>query len=99
MYYIKKHINQLHSFICILSVFIIQSISFSQSYDYKNYTVTDGLLQSTVNDIKQDKNGFLWIATDGGLSKFDGNTFKNYSTQNGLTETAITSIIFDKDGA
>ena len=71
---------------------------FAQTYDFKNYTISDGLIQSTVNDIKQDKNGYLWIATDGGLSRFDGISFKNYSSQNGLPETVVNAICFDADG-
>jgi len=75
------------------------TFSYSQTFDFKNYTVSEGLLQSTVNDIKQQKNGYLWFATDGGLCRFDGINFKNYTTQNGLTETAINTIIFDNDDA
>lgn len=88
---------RLKSFLSILFLVLFSRLS-AQTYDFKNYTVSDGLIQSTVNDIKQDRNGYLWIATDGGLSRFDGASFKNYSSQNGLPETVVNAICFDKEG-
>jgi ligand-binding sensor domain-containing protein/serine phosphatase RsbU (regulator of sigma subunit) len=84
---------------CLFFIRVFGNSACAQIYDFRNYSVSDGLLQSTVNDIKQDKNSFLWIATDGGLSRFDGIHFKSYSTQNGLSETAISTIVIDAQGA
>lgn len=42
------------------------------------YTVNDGLPQSTVEGIAQDRDGFLWFGTEDGLSRYDGFTFKTY---------------------
>lgn len=39
----------------------------------------DGLSNNFVSDIAQDKHGFIWIATDGGLNRFDGENFKVFS--------------------
>jgi signal transduction histidine kinase/ligand-binding sensor domain-containing protein len=51
-----------------------------QNILFTSYTVADGLSQSTINDIAQDRNGFLWIGTDNGLCRFDGYNFKTYKT-------------------
>lgn len=45
---------------------------------FRHYTAKDGLSCNYVHAITQDKNGFLWIATEYGLNKFDGVHFKNY---------------------
>lgn len=45
---------------------------------FHHYTVKDGLSCNYVHSISQDKNGFLWVATEYGLNKFDGVHFKNY---------------------
>ena len=44
----------------------------------KIYSSNNGLVQDVVNSIIQDKNGFLWIATRGGLSRYDGYSFRSY---------------------
>jgi len=65
----------------------------SQQYTFIPYGVESGLAQSQVFAIEQDKYGYLWIGTLGGLSRFDGTTFKNYSIESGLLSNHITSIL------
>lgn len=45
---------------------------------FLRYTKTDGLPSNTVYDIRQDPQGFLWIATENGLARYDGTTFRTY---------------------
>jgi PAS domain S-box-containing protein len=45
------------------------------SYLRTTFTVEDGLSSNVVNAIVQTRNGFLWIATDAGLDRFDGRNF------------------------
>ena len=45
-------------------------------YDIKNYTVKDGLPMNACNDIFQDSRGYIWIATQEGLVRWDGSDFK-----------------------
>ena len=45
---------------------------------FDRVTIKDGLSQSTVNHIIQDKHGFMWFATYGGLNKYDGYSFTVY---------------------
>ncbi len=62
-------------------IFLLISLSvFSQTYSYRHYTIFDGLPQNQVGKIYQDKNGFIWLWTKGGISRFDGKNFKNYFT-------------------
>jgi sugar lactone lactonase YvrE len=43
-----------------------------------NWTVNEGLSEGTVHQMLKDATGFLWIATDQGVDRFDGTTFKQY---------------------
>lgn len=79
-----------------LNFFLINSI-FAQHYSFNTLTIEDGLAQSQITKIIQDKQGFLWIGTLGGISKFDGINFQNYSTKNGLFDNQIHAIYEDNN--
>ena len=48
----------------------------AQPKRFENYTIHDGLSQSTVRCIFQDETGFIWMGTQDGLNRFDGKNFK-----------------------
>jgi len=72
--------------------------SHAQEYNYIHYDVKDGLAGSTVYDLCQDKDGFIWFATEAGISRFDGTHFKNFTTTDGLPETEILRLYPDSKG-
>ncbi|THU41648.1 hypothetical protein FAM09_05995 [Niastella caeni] len=72
--------------------------SHAQEYNYIHYDVKDGLAGSTVYDLCQDKDGFIWFATEAGISRFDGSHFKNFTTTDGLPETEIIKLFPDSKG-
>lgn len=45
------------------------------------YTSKDGLLTNLISDVSFDRNGYFWLATQAGLSRFDGQNFINYSSK------------------
>lgn len=55
-----------------------------RSSDYRlhsrHVTTTDGLLGNAVNEIVQDHEGYIWMATNNGLSRFDGYSTLNYTS-------------------
>ena len=66
-------------------------------FHFQTFTKKNGLVGNFIRDIKEDKNGNLWIACYGdGLSKFNGDRFINYSTKNGLIHNEIRCLYFDK---
>ena len=54
-----------------------------------------------VNDVKQDKYGFLWVATGDGLNQYDGYNFKIYKNDPGnrksLPNNLVYAILIDGD--
>ncbi|MEO5563949.1 MAG: two-component regulator propeller domain-containing protein [Chitinophagaceae bacterium] len=72
--------------------------SLSQDYNYVHYDTKDGLAGSTVYRICQDKKGYLWFATDNGVSMFDGKRFKNFTTEDGPTDNDVIYISSDSKG-
>lgn len=63
----------------------------------RRYTVDDGLPSSNIYRAFQDSEGFIWICTDRGLSRFDGYRFENFTTKNGLPYNDIWDIVEDKN--
>jgi ligand-binding sensor domain-containing protein/two-component sensor histidine kinase len=80
----------------LLLLFVIAT--YSQEYNYVHYDTKDGLAGSTVYRICQDKKGYLWFATDNGVSRFDGKRFKNFTTEDGLTDNDVIYISCDSKG-
>lgn len=69
---------------------------------FEHISMEQGLSQSTVNCIVQDEDGFLWIATQDGLNKYDGYDFSIYrnnpSDPASLSDSHIRSLYMDKKG-
>ena len=64
----------------------------------RNFTINDGLPSNHIYDITTDKQGFLWITTDNGVSRFDGKQFQNFNTKNGLPSNDVIKVATDKGG-
>ncbi|MBC7922422.1 MAG: hypothetical protein H7Z75_15185, partial [Ferruginibacter sp.] len=60
---------------------------------FEHLTTADGLAQSTVWEITQDRKGFIWMATADGLARFDGHTFNVFRHQPGQPGSLPTNDI------
>jgi ligand-binding sensor domain-containing protein len=69
----------------------------AQIFPYRQLTTLNGLCNSNVYDIKQDNKGYIWIATDNGLSKYDGVHFRNYFQEDGLADNSTTGLMIKDD--
>ncbi|NDK56122.1 ligand-binding sensor domain-containing protein [Pontibacter fetidus] len=82
--------------ICFLCFWVVTGNAvLAQQYNFRNWTIADGLPQSNVVDIIQDQRMQLWVATLGGVSRFDGNTFHTYNKQQGLASNTTTCLFQD----
>jgi ligand-binding sensor domain-containing protein len=85
-------------FLTLSLLYLLPYSSFSQEYSYTRYDVKDGLAGSNVFCITQDKQGFLWMGTDAGVSRFDGTHFRNFTLQDGLPDIEVLHIFADSKG-
>jgi len=74
--------------ICTMTVAAQQLIMSNQ----QTFKTEDGLPQSLVTGIVQDRDGFIWVGTQGGLARYDGRAFKTLSKQQ-LTGTGFRSHV------
>ena len=96
---IKKVIRLLQRITFFYAVILLSTSNLSaQTYYFDYYGVKEGIPQSKVYDVIQDDNGYLWLATESGISKFDGVNFTNYTAENGLAEGGIKALLKDSEG-
>jgi sensor histidine kinase YesM len=66
----------------------------AQSFRFTQYTTHNGLPIDNVYAAAQDEYGYIWFATDFGISKFDGYRFVNYYKNSGMANKAVTDIVY-----
>lgn len=95
------------TFVTVLFFLVLEIFSFScnaQEIEIKfsHLSVAEGLSQSGVRAILQDKTGFMWFGTQDGLNRYDGYQFTVYRNQPGnpntLSNNYITALCEDKAG-
>lgn len=70
----------------------------AQQYNFRHYSVSDGLPVSRVTAVYQDITGYMWIGTEGGLARYDGNEFEFYDPATGFAGSVVYSISESLDG-
>jgi signal transduction histidine kinase/ligand-binding sensor domain-containing protein len=95
-------------FLLLLGALLLAPVSvFAQSQAvaplrFERYTIDQGLASDRVRSITQDKLGYIWMATDGGVSRYDGYTFHNYrnfpNKPGSLSENFVHVVFTDSQG-
>lgn len=91
-------------FICLLFFTCIPRNGHAQTgrLRFEHLTVNQGLSNNVVYAMLQDRQGYLWFATDNGLNKYDGYTLTTYKKTPGdaasLTGNSVIQLMEDKQG-
>ncbi|WP_394758551.1 two-component regulator propeller domain-containing protein [Flavobacterium sp.] len=87
--------KQITAFFFLIGTFFV---SHSQEIFHQKITITEGLPSNSVYDIMQDDKGFIWFATDEGVSRFDGRNFKEFKAlhQNGKSGSFLKKDNFGR---
>ena len=77
---VRPMINYIKKYYIFSFYLFYPLLSFSQTHDFNfdHITVDNGLSQNTIRAIIQDSKGFIWLATQEGLNRYDGYNFKIY---------------------
>ena len=67
-----------------------------QTINYKHISRSEGLPSSTVWAVTQDQDGYIWLGTSNGLTRFDGTDFVLYDKSNNLPGNSITALYYDQ---
>jgi ligand-binding sensor domain-containing protein/serine phosphatase RsbU (regulator of sigma subunit) len=85
-------------FSTIACLFLFSGILYSQAYRFKNYGIDNGLPSNVVYTLTQDNNGYLWVGTTEGLSRFDGFDFYKVTFPDSTNGRYPTASIKDNKG-
>lgn len=91
--------NLVRVLLLFVGVFGCISIAFGQRQNSQNYTTRDGLADQIVNAAFQDQDGYIWFATQSGVSIYNGSTFNEFIPQEVLKGIDAVTITQTKDGA
>jgi len=65
---------------------------------WKTYSVADGIPDGRVFDLQFTRDGMLWLATAGGISRFNGFEFENFSVRDGLIDNRVFCVYAEPKG-
>lgn len=82
----------------VVALFFQAKYSYAQTLYLPHYTTKDGLPSNNCYFTLQDRKGYLWVATDAGVSRFDGSNFENFSVDDGLPDNQILQLKEDSKG-
>lgn len=85
--------------ILLLYSFLSKLICYAQEYNIYDHLNSDNLLQSNrIYNCVQDKYGYLWIATEQGVYKYNGYTVQKFGFSEGLPSEDVWDIVEDSVG-
>jgi ligand-binding sensor domain-containing protein len=70
-------------------------------FTFTRYTMATGLLSNEVRSVVQDRTGYIWIATNNGLQRFDGVHYKTFQHRDNdptsLPANFLIQLLLDND--
>jgi len=83
----------------VLVLLALTDLAKAQQYSFRYYGTEQGLTNLAVKMLFQDRAGFLWLGTEGGVFRFDGEGFQRYGLEQGLPLDFVMSLGEAPDGS
>jgi len=77
---------------------LLPGLASAQRFAFKYYSHDEGLNSLDVHSLLQDRAGYVWVATQDGLFRYDGARFTGFYTANGLPSNRVLSLHQSADG-
>ncbi|HME05405.1 MAG TPA: HD domain-containing phosphohydrolase, partial [Bryobacteraceae bacterium] len=71
----------------------------SQQYSFRAYGIDEGLTNLGVKGLHQDQQGFLWVSTENGVFRYDGERFQSFASKNGIPPSSGVAFGEAPDGS
>jgi diguanylate cyclase (GGDEF)-like protein len=82
----------------VLFALVIVTPAFAQEFSFSRYTQLSGLRNLGIEALLFDRSGDLWLATDGGIYRYDGISFVSYDKARGIPADAAMAIAASPTG-
>ncbi len=79
----------------ILFALLVSFATTAQEFRYQNFNELNGLLSSETYEVFQDSKGFIWFATDRGVTRYNGGEFQNFTIRDGLSDNTVFGFYED----
>lgn len=85
----------------LVSATAAMSVEAPAAYEHQTWRTENGLPQNSVHSIAQSSDGYIWLATEGGLARFDGLKFVVFDSENTpeLRDNYIRFLLATRDGS
>lgn len=72
--------------------------AYPQRFEARLFGQDDGLDNLAISSIAQDPKGFLWVASQNGLFRYDGARFQSFGVPEGLNDPSVLTLFVDRKG-
>jgi diguanylate cyclase (GGDEF)-like protein len=84
----------------VLALLLLTSgVVCAQEYNFRNFGVAEGLNNLAVRQIYQDRVGFIWVSTENGIFRYDGQRFEAFGLEQGIPSTSGAAFGDAPDGS
>ena len=83
----------------LLAVLVFTSHGIAQQYSFRAYGLEQGLTNLGIKSLHQDKLGFLWVSTEDGVFRYDGERFQSVGEKDGIPPTSGVAFGEAPDGS
>jgi putative nucleotidyltransferase with HDIG domain len=85
--------------VAILTVALFSALAQAQQYSFRVYGLDQGLTNLGVKGLYQDKKGFLWVSTENGIYRYDGERFQPFGANEGIPASSGVAFGEAPDGS
>ncbi len=86
-------------FVVFALLVLTSEVLHTQEYNFRSFGVKEGLNNLAVRQVYQDRVGFIWVSTENGIFRYDGERFESFGPEQGIPSTSGAALGDAPDGS
>jgi ligand-binding sensor domain-containing protein len=78
---------------------LVSGVLCAQEYSFRTFGNAEGLNNLAVRQVYQDRGGFIWVSTENGLFRYDGDRFEAFGPAQGIPSSSVAAFGEAPDGS